>query len=380
MEPQPAADAPLLGGTLSPSETWWRDHCDWLLQLGYQLRPRFRPGWVPSWKANLDWLKSEDAQGTARITINDALVLSDRRKVVLKQVTKGDPTQELSIATMVSRPPLSEDPRNHCIPVLDVLETPDKLHDIMVMPLLRLHDDPLFCTVGEVIGCIGEILEGLQFMHHHHIAHRDCTRQNIMMDATMMYPSGFHPAKQRMRPDYKGLATHYSRTERPPRYYLIDFGLSGIYRPEDGPPLEHPVHGGDKTVPEFQGEGYKIPANPFATDIYYIGNWIRVHFIDGDTRVGAHRFYFGMHGLDFLRPFIQDLVQPEPSKRPNIDEVVNRFAELRDSLSQWRLRSPVVSKDPYYAPRSLVFHTIRHYVWTLGIVIRRYPAIPVHSP
>ena len=35
---------------LSKGEKYWRDHYDWLLQCGYQLRPRYRPGWVPSWK------------------------------------------------------------------------------------------------------------------------------------------------------------------------------------------------------------------------------------------------------------------------------------------------------------------------------------------
>ncbi|KAJ7590190.1 hypothetical protein C8J56DRAFT_937074 [Mycena floridula] len=379
MQPDPDVRDATSPANLREGETWWRDHYTWFLGLGYQLRPRFRLGWVASWKDDLDWSLAEDGHSTRRISINDALVLADNRRVVLKQVTKADPTQELNISTMVSRPPLSEDPKNHCIPVLQTLETPDKLHDIVVMPLLRLHDDPLFRTVGEVIGCISEVLEGLQFMHHHHIAHRDCTRQNIMMDATSMYPSGFHPTIQDMRLDFKGFASHYSRTERPPRYYLIDFGLSRIYRPEDGPPLERPVHGGDKTAPEFQGDSYNVPSNPFPTDIYYIGNWIRTHFIEGDRRPKEWHLYYGMRGLEFLLPFVQDLVQPDPSKRPNIDEVVQRFSELRNSLGQWRLRAPVVSKDPFYAPRSLIFHTIRHYVWTLGIVIRRYPAIPVHS-
>lgn len=35
---------------LLEGEKYWRDHYDWLLQSGYQLRPRYRPGWVPSWK------------------------------------------------------------------------------------------------------------------------------------------------------------------------------------------------------------------------------------------------------------------------------------------------------------------------------------------
>ena len=36
---------------LREGEVYWRDRYDWLLESGYALRPRYRPGWVPSWKA-----------------------------------------------------------------------------------------------------------------------------------------------------------------------------------------------------------------------------------------------------------------------------------------------------------------------------------------
>lgn len=37
---------------LTPAEAWWRDHQAWLAEKGYMLRPRYRPGWMPSWKAH----------------------------------------------------------------------------------------------------------------------------------------------------------------------------------------------------------------------------------------------------------------------------------------------------------------------------------------
>jgi hypothetical protein len=102
---------------------------------------------------------------------------------------------------------------------------------------------------------------------------------NIMMDASSMYPDGYFPpfAESHMLPDFSGPAKHFSRTERPPKYYFIDFGLSRRYNPEDGPPLEEQVQGGDKTVPEFKESN--LPRNPFPTDIYYLGNAIREHFL-----------------------------------------------------------------------------------------------------
>ena len=36
--------------TLLSHEIWWRDRCHFLESCGYQLRPRFRPGWVSSWR------------------------------------------------------------------------------------------------------------------------------------------------------------------------------------------------------------------------------------------------------------------------------------------------------------------------------------------
>lgn len=100
-----------------------------------------------------------------------------------------------------------------------------------------------------------------------------------MLDPKAMYPDMYHPRHRTERRDYKGTAKFYSRTERPTKYYYVDFGLSRKYDPADGPPLELPILGGDKTVPEFQGEGYNIAVDPFPTDIYYLGNLIRMAFL-----------------------------------------------------------------------------------------------------
>ena len=99
---------------------------------------------------------------------------------------------------------------------------------------------------------------------------------NIMMDATQLYPIPYHPCAGYMRRDFKGPAKHKTRTQRPVKYYLIDFGISRRYEP-DVVPLEDPIWGGDKTVPEFQNSDE--PCNPFPTDVYYLGNLIREDFI-----------------------------------------------------------------------------------------------------
>lgn len=99
-----------------------------------------------------------------------------------------------------------------------------------------------------------------------------------MMDGQPLYPDGFHPVVTSRKRDYTGRAKHFTRTQRAPKYYLIDFGLSRRYPPDDHSPVAAPIMGGDKTVPEFQNyNGGSF--DPFPTDVYYIGNMVREDFI-----------------------------------------------------------------------------------------------------
>lgn len=100
-----------------------------------------------------------------------------------------------------------------------------------------------------------------------------------MLDPKPMFPDMYHPLCTNKKRSFTGTAKRYSRTERPTKYYYIDFGLSRKYSLENGPPRELPILGGDKTVPEFQDEGYDKAVDPFPTDIYYLGNLIRMAFL-----------------------------------------------------------------------------------------------------
>lgn len=104
-----------------------------------------------------------------------------------------------------------------------------------------------------------------------------------MMDAKDLHAEPYHPVERHMKRDFSGRVRHYTRTQRPPKYYLIDFGLSRQYDPREANPLEYPIFGGDKSVPEFQNNA-DVPVNPFPTDVYYLGNLIREEFMD----VGAY--------------------------------------------------------------------------------------------
>jgi len=99
-----------------------------------------------------------------------------------------------------------------------------------------------------------------------------------MLDPSNMYPKSFHPADIERSQDFRGKAKGYSRTRCPSRYLLIDFGLSRRYDPADGPPVDAPIHGGDKSAPELQDS--KTSYNPFPTDVYYLGNLVREDYME----------------------------------------------------------------------------------------------------
>ncbi|KAF7376616.1 Protein kinase domain-containing protein [Mycena sanguinolenta] len=138
---------------------------------------------------------------------------------------------------------LGPSPANHCVPILGVLQPPDDENvKIVATPLLRECDNPRFDTFGEAVEFFRQIFEGLQFMHHHHVAHRDCNFNNIMMDGAHLHPKGFHLEKQTRTLDTKSNAFHYTRTRLPVKYYFIHFGHSRRYDPAfvQWPPTEPP--------------------------------------------------------------------------------------------------------------------------------------------
>ncbi|KZT10865.1 uncharacterized protein LAESUDRAFT_721252 [Laetiporus sulphureus 93-53] len=351
-------------GELLPEEHFWRDHYQWLEECGYRLRPRYKPGWIPSWKSShKEYWRCEDGHAIMVPHILDATRVSSGEMVVLKRILISEHPHEIEINQYFSAEPLASDPRNHCAPLYEVLQVTDQEGMmILVTPLLRRYDSPLLDTVGEAVEFFRQIFEGLQFMHQHHVAHRDCMNQNIMMDPHPLFPDMYHPRVIDWSRDLDHPARHYSRTARPTRYYFIDFGLSRKYRPDDGPPREPPIHGGDKSVPEFKESNE--PCDPFPTDVYYIGNMIREDFLQRS------------HGVEVMQALVDEMVQDDPVKRPNMDEVVARFDAIRTSLSSSKLRSRLVYRDESKVKR--VFKGVKHALGTVGSIAS--PRSPVHTP
>jgi hypothetical protein len=92
--------------------------------------------------------------------ICDATRISDGTYVALKIVKASIHPYEIDIGAFFSSPSLAHNPRNHCVPILEVLKVPDDDDMvIIVMPLLRYWDSPPFETVGEVVEFLRQLLE-----------------------------------------------------------------------------------------------------------------------------------------------------------------------------------------------------------------------------
>ncbi|CAL1706173.1 unnamed protein product [Somion occarium] len=346
---------------LAPPEIWWRDLAAWLGKRGFLLRPRYRPGWRPSWTGLGEFgVDYEDQRILRRAAIMDATRVSDGELVILKKIDKSDNPREEELTQYLCSGPVALEPRNHCIPLLDILHPPNEPNVvILVLPLLLPFYEPRFRTFGEAIDFMQQAFEGIKFLHDHLIAHRDCMFMNIMMDPKPLYPDMFHPVDPHKSRDWKGKPKHYSRTTHPTRYILIDFGISRRYRPEDMPPLEPPVWSADRTVPENIKEE---PCNPFPIDIYLIANVIRLYFLN---------IY---DGFDFISPLITDMMQDDPEKRPTIDVVIARFDQIVGNLSKWKLRSRL-KKHIEWSVAGL-FRSGAHIIRTASYMLRGLDPVP----
>jgi hypothetical protein len=90
----------------------------------------------------------------------DATRISDGKLVMLKRILKSVHPFEIEIAQFLSANSLASDPRNHCVPVFDVLQVPDNDDMVLlVMPFFRPYDKPRFDTFGEAVECFRQLFE-----------------------------------------------------------------------------------------------------------------------------------------------------------------------------------------------------------------------------
>ncbi|KAG6819244.1 hypothetical protein H0H93_013853 [Arthromyces matolae] len=338
-------------GDLWKEETFWAAHQPYLLSRGYQLRPRYRPEWIPSWK-DLDNIKNlrrfEDAIESMSPDVLDAIRVSDEFKVVMKRVDTQD--EEIHALHYLYSPQLACDPRNNTVPLIDVIPLPNNpTKALIVMPQLYPFATLPFRRLGEFLEAADQFLEGLDFMHQHRIAHMDACYHNLMMDASKMIPRGFHQIHPHT---HDGVSAEFIWNDRwsvrPNRYYFIDFNLAHYY-PEDVQFEEDTTMiGQDETVPEFRANK---PYNPFKLDVYQLGN----------VFLGIIKKF---DGLEVLLPIAEAMTRMNPDDRPTALEALRMLHDLQiksDALVQsiWPKDVPLDERQAIELSGSSSYSTLK---------------------
>ncbi|TFY53871.1 hypothetical protein EVG20_g9935 [Dentipellis fragilis] len=361
-------------------ERQWAKIQPWLQSQGYMLRPRFRQGWTPSWKSKttgkeISFREAEDAIPHDNINASatiDAVRTSDGRRVCLKRVPcRAEDSTEVSILQFLSKAEHRKDPRNHAIPLLDVIRAPD--HCFLVLPFFRTlmsHEEP-YNTIGEGFDLVSQTLEvktkhslarptidhrvGIGLVARtpyrsqvwrllspkaraHRINPRDISAANILMDAGRMFPHGFH--FDSITRDKRGRSLSGVRTRTHVggvRYYLIDFGESIRFEPSDSVLIDvwsrasiHP--------PETTGED-RPPYDPFKADVYTTGETYR------KMLVNEYEGYFNM-----LLPLIDSMTATDPNARPTVKEALEKFGSIKASYSRTALHARI--RPPFSDPEN----------------------------
>ena len=90
----------------------------------------------------------------------DATRIADGEIVMMKRVVDTEHSDELGITKLFSSKPLVSDPKNHCLPLFDVLQVPDYEGMILlVMPILRSFNQPKIWTYGEAVEFFRKVIE-----------------------------------------------------------------------------------------------------------------------------------------------------------------------------------------------------------------------------
>ncbi|KAK7031958.1 kinase domain-containing protein, partial [Favolaschia claudopus] len=317
---------PPVSSLLFKHEREWVDMQPFLLSVGYKLRPRYDPNWFPSWgNTYVTEEPHEDALSSMRSDVLDAIRIADNQRVVLKRIQTN--SREIKIIQYLSQ---IQDPRNHTIPLLDViLLPPDNSCSLLVTPYTRRFNHPAFHCRAEYVEAMQQFLEGLQFMHDHGVSHFDIAPQNMMMDESRVVPTGSHFTSPKSHTGYPGIFSWNNRCSvSPVRYYYIDFGLSMYFRKGRDAALTTGTLRTFNTIPELS---LTVPYNPFKVDIFQLG-------------LTMHKLIDTYPALKPFRPVADRMTSTDPNDRPEPVESLQELNIIANQIPPQKLRAPIVEK------------------------------------
>ncbi|RDB21075.1 MAP/microtubule affinity-regulating kinase 4 [Hypsizygus marmoreus] len=215
--------------------------------------------------------------------------IRDGARVMIKAVHLY--SREYDVIRLLSTSPLRDDPMNHTIPVLDLIEVVDDDIVFIVMEEWSsqlITDTP--CCLRLFLAALRQCIEHAVFMHQRHIAHLDISLRNLLTD-------------------YKG---HYA---------YIDFELSRRYTGMMNPSIFG--YRGTEIPPECErGE---------ATDPYKVDVWALAVLI---LRACKFTGYY----LPELMQLVKPMLHEAPQHRPSVLHVLQAFDKMVSTLAENRLR------------------------------------------
>ncbi|KAF8532686.1 kinase-like domain-containing protein [Gautieria morchelliformis] len=228
---------------------------------------------------------------------------------------------ELKVIQLLSSAPLRADPRNHTIPLLEVLDARE--WSIIVTPEWGTSNLERCATIEEYLEYARQLLEGLAFMHQKGIIHGDIHDLNVVMNMLEGNASGPFDSTPR---DFGPCGAKYA---------FIDFGESHIVCTEDDA-IRHPdeVQFYPKApAPELLKDD---PVNLFACDVYAVGALLRDH-ITATANVPQSPASILLSYPPY-KQLMETITHDEPQRRPNAAEALALFeglihtADLKDSI------------------------------------------------
>ncbi|TCD71876.1 hypothetical protein EIP91_000008 [Steccherinum ochraceum] len=191
----------------------------------------------------------------------------------------------------MSNPVLRKDPRNHLIPILDLIEVPQSNLAFMVMEEWSpnfVPDPPQ--TLRLFLGALRQCIEHAVFMHSHHIAHLDISIRNLLTDYN----------------------SHYA---------YIDFELSRRFEGIPDPRIR--CCRGTEVAPELERGEW---GDPYKADI-----WSLAHLMIHASSVTGY-------DVPELSPLIKAMRTQNFSSRPTAAVVLREFDSITRRISDTRLQ------------------------------------------
>ncbi|KAJ7774858.1 kinase-like domain-containing protein [Mycena metata] len=206
---------------------------------------------------------------------------SDGTKIMLKAVHLQ--SREFAVIRFLSSPPLRDDPMNHCIPVLDLVEVEEDNIAFIIMEQWssQLIADEGPCTLGLFFAALRQCIEHGAFMHKHRIAHLDISLRNLLTD-------------------YQG---HYA---------YIDYELSRRF---DGSYIRIPSFRTTEVPPECEALNGECP-DPFKADVWALAVLI--------LRACKLAGYCVSELVELTRPMLKE----NPADRPTMQEILTAFDKM----------------------------------------------------